>query len=91
MTAEFSSKLNDFNTQISTLATSQTNANSKVITVDMFTGFNDNYLADDVHYNLSGALFIANRYYTAISNEFNNTSTLNILTLGDSRVEGGRP
>jgi lysophospholipase L1-like esterase len=29
----------------------------------MFTGFTDDFLADDVHYNQAGAEFIANRYY----------------------------
>lgn len=41
---------------------------SQVIAVDMFTGFNDSMLADDVHCNESGAEFIASRYYNILDN-----------------------
>ena len=44
----------------------QTTAISQVVVVDMFTGFNDGLLVDDVHYNEAGAEFIANRYYNAL-------------------------
>jgi hypothetical protein len=33
----------------------------------MYTGFSDAYLADDVHYNTSGADFIADKYYTLLA------------------------
>ena len=46
----------------------KTTTSSTVIAVDMFTGFNDNLLADDVHYNEAGAVFIANRYYSILIN-----------------------
>ena len=91
MTPEFQLKLDEFNQLIAALATIQTNANSNVITVDMYTGFTENLLADDVHYNPEGALFIAERYFNAISSSFNSNTALNILPLGDSRVEGARP
>ena len=91
MTPEFQLKLDEFNQLITALATIQTNANSNVITVDMYTGFTENLLADDVHYNQEGALFIAERYFNAISSSFSSNATLNILPLGDSRVEGARP
>ena len=91
MTPEFQLKLDEFNQLIAALATIQTNANSNVITVDMYTGFTENLLADDVHYNQDGALFIAERYFNAISSSFNSNTALNILPLGDSRVEGARP
>tara|TARA_B100000513_G_scaffold186500_2_gene108292 strand:+ start:1295 stop:2029 length:735 start_codon:yes stop_codon:yes gene_type:complete len=91
MTPEFQLKLDEFNQLIIALATIQTNANSNVITVDMYTGFTENLLADDVHYNQEGALFIAERYFNAISSSFNSNTALNILPLGDSRVEGARP
>ena len=41
---------------------------SQVIPVDMYTGFNDNLLADDVHYNEEGAKFIADRYFNLLKN-----------------------
>ena len=31
--------------------------------VDMATGFKDDFLADNIHYNLQGAQFIAQHYY----------------------------
>ena len=49
-----------------TLAQQQSTSTSQVITVDMYTGFNDSYLADALHYNESGAAFIANRYYNVL-------------------------
>lgn len=91
MTPEFQLKLDEFNQLIAALAPIQTNANSNVIVVDMYTGFTENFLADDVHYNQEGALFIAERYFNAISSSFSSNATLNILPLGDSRVEGARP
>jgi len=91
MTPEFQLKLDEFNQLIAALAPIQTNANSNVIAVDMYTEFTENLLADDVHYNQEGALFIAERYFNAISSSFSSNATLNILPLGDSRVEGARP
>ena len=91
MTPEFQLKLDEFNQLIAALAPIQTHANSNVIAVDMYTGFTENLLADDVHYNQEGALFIAERYFNAISSSFSSNATLNILPLGDSRVEGARP
>ena len=41
---------------------------SQVIPIDMYTGFNDNLLADDVHYNKEGAKFIADRYFNILKN-----------------------
>ena len=52
---------------VSIIATEQTTSISKVIPVDMATGFNDNLLADDVHYNEAGAKFIADRYYEVLT------------------------
>lgn len=39
---------------------------SQVMAIDMFTGFTDDFLADDVHYNEAGAEFIATRYYQVL-------------------------
>ena len=52
--------------EVINIATNQTTSNSKVVAVDMYSGFNDTYLADDVHYNEAGAEFIANRYYNVL-------------------------
>ena len=48
------------------LAQSQTTATSRVMVVDMFTGFTDDLLADEVHYNEAGARFVADRYYAVL-------------------------
>ena len=50
------------------IAENKTTINSQVIAIDMFTGFGDDFLADDVHYNEDGAEFIANKYYNALAN-----------------------
>ena len=52
--------------EVINIATNQTTSNSKVVAVDMYSGFNDTHLADDVHYNEAGAEFIANRYYNVL-------------------------
>lgn len=51
---------------IALIAQQQTTPTSKVLTVDMTDGFNDSFLADDVHYNTAGAKFIAERYFDVL-------------------------
>ena len=53
---------------VETIAQEQTDENSLVIPVNMFEGFDDRYLADDIHYNTEGAEFIAQRYYEVLEN-----------------------
>ena len=53
---------------VETIAQEQTHENSLVIPVNMFEGFADRYLADDIHYNTEGAEFIAQRYYEVLEN-----------------------
>ena len=91
MTSSLTNKLNDFNSQIVSIANSLTSNTSKVIALDMNTNFNESYLADDVHYNEAGAKFIADIYFNGIQSEFSSSTPINILPLGDSRVEGNRP
>lgn len=93
MTNSLTININDFNSQIVTIATSLTNSSSKVIALDMNSNFNESFLADDVHYNTDGAKFIADIYFAGIQSEFSSTnlSDIKILPLGDSRVEGNRP
>ena len=59
MTTEFTKAFNQIKYDILTVANTQTTTESQVIAVDMFTGFKNNYLADEVHYNEAGAEFIA--------------------------------
>ncbi len=68
MTSELTKFFQDMNGEVVNIAKNKTTSTSQVITVDMFTGFNDSLLADDVHYNEAGAKFIADRYYNVLKN-----------------------
>ena len=91
MTSSLTTNINDFNSQIVSIADSLTTITSKVIALDMNTNFNESYLADAVHYNEAGAKFIADIYFSGIQSEYTSSTTIKILPLGDSRVEGNRP
>jgi len=91
MTSSLTHNLNDFNSQIVSIANTLTTNTSKVIALDMNTNFNESYLADDVHYNEAGAKFIADIYFGGIRSNYASSSSIKILPLGSSRVEGNRP
>ncbi|MDW3192497.1 MAG: GDSL-type esterase/lipase family protein [Cytophagales bacterium] len=66
MTGELLMYFDQIQRDLPQLAQEQTTDTSQVIVVDMFTGFTDDLLADDVHYNTAGAKFIAQRYYAML-------------------------
>ncbi|MEO0787735.1 MAG: GDSL-type esterase/lipase family protein [Bacteroidota bacterium] len=66
MTAELTGFFNQMQVDVVDIATSQSTSTSRVIVVDMATGFTDELLADEVHYNEAGAVFIADRYFAAL-------------------------
>lgn len=66
MTTQLTNQFNQLKQDILTIASENTTTSSKVIAIDMFTGFTDILLADGIHYNETGADFIANRYYTVL-------------------------
>ena len=66
MTPELTDFFEQMQLEVVNISTNKTTASSRVTSVDMFTGFNDNLLADDVHYNGAGAEFIANRYFNIL-------------------------
>jgi lysophospholipase L1-like esterase len=68
MTPELTNYFNQLIQDVLTLASHHSTTSSQVIAVDMFTGFTDSLLADDVHYNEAGADFIASRYYSVLEN-----------------------
>ena len=68
MTTDLTNAFDQMRQDVLTIATEQTTETSQVIAVDMFTGFNDTHLADEVHYNEAGAEFIATRYYNVLIN-----------------------
>ena len=67
MTDEYKLLFAQMKTVIAQIASIQTTTTSKVIVVDMATGFTDDLLADDIHYNKAGAEFIAERYYNKLA------------------------
>ena len=70
MTGDLLTYFNDIQADILKVASTQTTSTSKVIAVDMFSGFTDELLADDVHYNEAGARFVAARYFAALEPYF---------------------
>ena len=62
MTPELTDFFDQMQQEVLNIVANKTTTTSPVIAVDMFTGFNDGLLADDVHYNEAGADFIATRY-----------------------------
>ena len=67
-TPELTSYINQLQQEVLSIASDQSTSTSQIIAVDMFTGFNDSLLADDIHYNEAGAEFIATRYYNVLIN-----------------------
>ena len=68
MTSELTDFLEQMKEEILNIAESKKTSKSEVIAIDMFSGFNDSLLADDVHYNEDGAKFIAGRYFDLLVN-----------------------
>lgn len=68
MTDELNAFFEQMQQEVVSIAEDQTTSSSQIIAVDMFSGFNDSYLADDVHYNEAGAIFVADRYYEVLEN-----------------------
>lgn len=68
MTSELTYFWNKIQQDVLDISENKTTSASQVIAIDMFSGFGDNFLADDVHYNEDGAVFIANKYYNVLVN-----------------------
>ena len=66
MTPELSEFQELLQQEVLSIADIQTTSTSEVIAIDMYSGFNDSLLADDVHYNEDGAKFIAERYFDVL-------------------------
>ncbi len=67
MTSELTIFLEQMKKDVLAIAESKTTLNSDVLAIDMYSGFNDSLLADDVHYNEDGAKFIAGRYFDLLA------------------------
>lgn len=66
MTAALQTYFERMQQDVLEIATVQSTSTSRVIAVDMATGFTDNLFADEVHYNAAGAEFVADRYYNVL-------------------------
>ena len=66
MTPELTAIFDQAVLDVETIAQEQSNDDSQVIPVNMYDGFQDRYLSDDIHYNEEGAEFIAQRYYEVL-------------------------
>lgn len=58
---------NDIHQDVLAMAAAHTTATSTVTVVDMATGFDNDMLADPIHYNPLGAAHIAARYYDVLT------------------------
>ncbi|MFY0603051.1 MAG: hypothetical protein JXQ93_03815 [Flavobacteriaceae bacterium] len=68
MTPTLTAYFNQMQQDITVIATQQSTLTSQVTVVDIATGFNDSFFADSVHYNETGAAFVASRYYNVLIN-----------------------
>ncbi len=66
MTPQNTLAFNLFNRQIQKAAELQTTDTSRVVAVNMAKEWSDQFMADIVHYNETGAKVVADRYYKAI-------------------------
>ena len=66
MTPELTAIFDQAVLDVETIAQEQSNDDSQVIPVNMYDGFQDRYLSDDIHYSEEGAKFIAERYYEVL-------------------------
>ena len=66
MTSELTEFFTQMQQEVLNIAANKTTTSSSVMAMDMFTGFNDDLLADEVYYNEAGAVYIANRYYSIL-------------------------
>lgn len=62
-------ELDALNNAIFGIATDKTTSTSKVVAVNMVNLLDDDDYADDLHYNASGAVKIANQYFIAMEND----------------------
>ena len=67
MTSDLDSYIKKINKEIIKIEKNHFTKKSKIIVVNMSSGFKDEYLADEVHYNEEGAKYIANQYYKVLS------------------------
>lgn len=70
VSTELLNELALFNQGVANIAATRNSDMSRVIAVDMATGWQESWFADAVHYNERGAREVANRYTSAINARF---------------------
>ncbi|MBX2849828.1 MAG: hypothetical protein KTR16_16005 [Acidiferrobacterales bacterium] len=70
LTPQLRAQIESLNLSVSSLAAQLNSSSSKVMAVDMYSGWSDAFMADEVHYNEQGARVVAERYYRALQNLF---------------------
>ena len=66
MNSDLTDAFDDYHTEVAAMVNTLNTPNSPLIAVDMADGWSDDYLIDDVHYNMAGAKLVADRYYAAM-------------------------
>ena len=66
MNTQSEADFREFQQDIASLVVSQTEGDSRVVAVDMYSDWRDAYLADVVHYNEAGAREVADRYFAVL-------------------------
>ncbi|MEO0898280.1 MAG: GDSL-type esterase/lipase family protein [Bacteroidota bacterium] len=69
MTPERTVLFNAFNQELSEMIPSVQGDRSKVVLINMAEGWSDDYMADPLHYNETGAKVVADRYFAAMEKE----------------------
>ncbi|MFY0671981.1 MAG: hypothetical protein JXQ87_01170 [Bacteroidia bacterium] len=72
MQAPLSTFLSNMQDDVVTIAKNKSTPTSMIIVADMASGFGDDHLADDVHYNEAGARLIASKYFKILENVLKN-------------------
>ncbi|MEM8567570.1 MAG: G8 domain-containing protein, partial [Bacteroidota bacterium] len=89
--AQANSNLSLIAVEVPNIATEQTTSTSDVIPVDLNSNWSDSWFASDedvVHYNVAGAIEVANRYIAVMSSYYSGSSTTQ-YTLTTSATTGG--
>lgn len=66
MTPERTQLITGYNNSMFDMGLQQTTNTSRVVLVDMYANWRDDYMADEVHYNETGAKEVADRYMAAL-------------------------
>lgn len=66
MTPEIAQFIDQVHRDVLDISLSQSTELSPIFAIDMYSNFQQSYLADELHYNVAGSEFVANRYYNTL-------------------------